>query len=210
MPRKEHVTSTARTRARAEVDRLYGQYRLRAGLLPLDEEIAAPPVMELLNRALEAGLPDPMPAEFWPEPIRQSWPANDLLDLLARAAFQRACDASRPQRVRDAALVFLSGVVGLHHPRSAEHKTSLRDQETHHILGGDWGKPRAWLKAALQAGGYSADALRFAVEVRDGKLDPVHGTAEFDRRLRDALGAASPEPGRTRRTMRTARRSRST
>ncbi|HLF94355.1 MAG TPA: hypothetical protein VJB14_12910 [Planctomycetota bacterium] len=209
MPRKEHVTSTARTRARADLDRLYGQYRLRAGLLRLDEDIAVPPAMELLNRALEAGLPDPMPEEFRPEPIRQSWPVNDLLDLLARATFHRACDASRPQRVRDAALVFLSGVVGLHHPRTAEHKTSLRDQETHHILGGDWGKPRAWLKAALQADGYSAGPLRFAVDVRDGRLDPVHGAAEFDRQLRDSLGAESPEPGRTRRTMRTARRSRS-
>lgn len=201
MQRKERNTQTARTKAKADLERLYRQYRLRAGLIRIEEKVPVLPVMELLNRALESGLPDPLPRELWPDPIRQNWPAEDLLDLLARAVFHRACDPARPPAVRDSALAFLAGVVGLHHPRGVERQTALHREETHHILGGDWGKPRAWLKRAIEAGGYSEPVLRFAVEIRDESLDSRRSLMDFHRRLGEALGIA-PKSERTVRTVR--------
>jgi len=207
MPPPERVTATRRTQAKAEIDRLYVQYRLRAGLVPLDAGDPVPPVRGLLNRALDAGLPDPAARDLWPDPIRQNWPAPDLLDLLGRATFHRACDGSRPREVRDAALAFLSGIVGLNHPKGQERVTNLQREETHHILGGDWGKPRAWLKRAAGSVGFSEAALRFAEGVRDGLLDAKRDLAEFTRALAEALGMAGTLR-KSRGTLRTRRRTR--
>ena len=74
-----------------------------------------------------------------------------------------------------------------------------RETATHHILGGNWGKPRAWLARAIEAGNFAVAAEQFAVAVRDDALDHSRDPGAFNRQLRAALGGGNTTVRQTRR-----------